>query len=566
VPLSAGTRFGPYEVLDLIGIGGMGEVYRARDTRLDRTIALKVLPAPFAAETSARARFEREARAISALEHPHICTLHDVGEENGLAYLVMEHLRGETLAERLKRGPLPLDQTLEFGVEIADALATAHRQGIVHRDLKPGNVVLTQTGVKLLDFGLARLTHESEPTGVEATASVETAAMTLTARGAILGTMPYMAPEQLEGRPADARADIWALGAILYEMVTGTRAFGGRSSASVVAAILEREPEPLSVRQPLTPEALERAVKRCLAKSPDERWDSARDLGAELRWIAEAGRRPAPRRSERAAWPRRVGWLAAGLALAAVAALVLRATWPAPPAGRVAGPTVVRSAVSVRPAKALDTAGASGTWMPTPGGSRTALAFTPDGRSLVFVGRGASGHRLYVRPLDADEARPLEGTEGARAVAVSPDGRWAAFWADGAIRRVPLEGGPVGLVADAVPLPPGIEWGPSGEVIFSGADGPLLAADPDRPPRPLTREEPGELSHRLPHLLPGGRALLYTVRHRTCTWGDDEVVVERLDSGERFPLLHDAADARYGGTPASSSCAAGSSTRSPSTP
>ena len=266
--LAPGVRLGPYEVLGLIGAGGMGEVYRARDTRLERTVALKILPPRLAQDPALRARFQREARAISALEHPHICALHDVGEQEGQAFLVMEHLHGETLADRLKKGPLALPQALEVGTQVADALAAAHRHGIVHRDLKPGNVMLTGTGAKLLDFGLASLGAPAGQRLVENLTSTPTESAPLTGEGTILGTMPYMAPEQLEGRPVDARTDVWALGVILHEMVTGRRAFEGRSSASLVAAILERDPAPLSAEQPLAPPSLERVVKRCLAKSP----------------------------------------------------------------------------------------------------------------------------------------------------------------------------------------------------------------------------------------------------------------------------------------------------------
>jgi TolB-like protein/tetratricopeptide (TPR) repeat protein len=282
----------------------MGEVYRARDTRLDRMVAVKVLPAAFAAESTRRARFEREARAIAALQHPHICTLYDVGEENGQTYLVLEHLAGETLAERLKKGPLPLAQALEFGTQIADALAAAHKQGIVHRDLKPGNVMLTKAGVKLLDFGLARLTGHGLRRVVEDLTSAPTEPGPLTGEGTILGTVPYMAPEQLEGKATDARADLFAFGALMYEMVTGRRAFPGDSRAGVISAIMSREPAPVSTLRPGIPPALDRLLRRCLAKDQDQRWDSAHDLADELRWIRESdeGRAAAPVRHALGSW------------------------------------------------------------------------------------------------------------------------------------------------------------------------------------------------------------------------------------------------------------------------
>jgi eukaryotic-like serine/threonine-protein kinase len=281
---SAGTRLGPYEILSLLGAGGMGEVYKARDTRLDRTVAIKVLPEALAAEPQFRERFDREARAISQLDHPHICTLYDVGEDRGIAFLVMQYLEGETLADRMRNGPLPLDQALRYAVEIADALDKAHRAGIVHRDLKPGNVFVTKGGAKLLDFGLAK--RGAQAAGGAGLSELPTAPDDLTAPGAILGTLLYMAPEQLEGQEADARTDIFALGAVLYEMVTGRRAFGGRTQASVMGAILQHEPPPMSSVQPQIPVLLDHLVSRCLAKDRDDRWQTASDVMRELEWIA----------------------------------------------------------------------------------------------------------------------------------------------------------------------------------------------------------------------------------------------------------------------------------------
>src|SRR5205809_3382430 len=283
--LSAGTRLGPYEILTPLGAGGMGEVYRARDTRLERTVAIKVLPSHLSASPEVRQRFEREAKTISQLSHPHICALHDVGREGDTEYLVMEYLEGETLADRLLKGPLPLKQTLRFGIQIADALDKAHRQGIVHRDLKPGNVMLTKSGVKLLDFGLAKGLAAAQPSTVT---SLPTQ-LNLTQEGTILGTFQYMSPEQLEGREADARSDIFAFGCLLYEMATGRKAFSGKSQASLIASILEHDPDPISSIQPLVPPALDRVIRTCLAKDPDDRWQSAGDIKRELEWLAETG-------------------------------------------------------------------------------------------------------------------------------------------------------------------------------------------------------------------------------------------------------------------------------------
>src|SRR5512136_1637379 len=278
MPLSSGARLGPYEIQGAIGAGGMGEVYKARDTRLDRTVAIKVLPAHVSPDPERRARFEREAKTIAGLTHSHICTLYDVGESEGSTFLVMEHLTGETLAQRLERGPLPLAQALTVGTEIADALAAAHRQGVVHRDLKPGNVMLTKAGAKLLDFGLAKLKGHGDRPAAAHLASAPTQSMPLTGEGMIVGTLQYMAPEQVEGKPADARTDLWALGAILYEMVTGKWAFEGTSAASLIGNIMNAEPASVSSLQPLTPPAVDRLVRQCLAKAPDDRWDTAHDV------------------------------------------------------------------------------------------------------------------------------------------------------------------------------------------------------------------------------------------------------------------------------------------------
>src|SRR6266487_3536315 len=285
--LSAGTKLGPYEIQAPLGAGGMGEVYRARDTRLERTVAVKVLPDHLSCDPESRQRFEREARTISSLNHPHICTLYDIDTQDGIDFLVMEYLEGQTLADRLQKGALPSEEVLEIGIEIADALDKAHRQGIVHRDLKPGNIMLTKAGAKLMDFGLAKPAEAA----FIASASVGTPTLSnrLTVEGTIVGTFQYMSPEQLEGKEADVRSDIFAFGAVLYEMATGQKAFSGKSQASLIAAILDAEPPAISTIQPMTPPALDRVVKTCLAKDPDDRWQTAHDVMLQLQWIAEGG-------------------------------------------------------------------------------------------------------------------------------------------------------------------------------------------------------------------------------------------------------------------------------------
>ena len=286
--LTNGTKLGPYEIVAPLGAGGMGVVYRARDTRLERTVAIKILPPHLSNDPKLRQRFEHEAKTISSLNHPHICTLYDVGQQDGIDFLVMEYLEGETLAARLAKGPLPLDQVLKYGVQIADALDKANRNGVVHRDVKPGNIMLTKSGVKLLDFGLAKAAVPLS-TGATLTAAA-TRAAPVTQAGTIVGTFQYMSPEQVEGKEeVDGRSDIFSFGAVLYEMVTGRRAFQGKSNLSVASAVLEKDPEPISTVQPMTPPALDRAIRRCLAKDPEDRWQTARDLELELKWIAEAG-------------------------------------------------------------------------------------------------------------------------------------------------------------------------------------------------------------------------------------------------------------------------------------
>src|SRR5262245_49373313 len=317
--LAPGTRIGPYEVVSLMGVGGMGEVYKARDTRLDRTVALKVLPAAYAADHEHRLRFEREARAISSLSHAHICALYDIGDQDGVQFLVMEHLQGETLEDRLRHGPLPLEQALRHAVEIAGALDQAHRHGVIHRDLKPANVMLTRNGVKLLDFGLAKVLEPLAP----AATTLPTVTQTVTAQGAIMGTFQYMAPEQLEGTEADARCDIFAFGAVIYEMVSGKKAFQARSHAGLISAIMSAEPPALSTVQPMAPPALEHVVKTCLAKDPQARWQTAHDVLVQLKWIAESGSQagaPKPlvaRRKHR----ERIAFVTATVLLVALAAL-----------------------------------------------------------------------------------------------------------------------------------------------------------------------------------------------------------------------------------------------------
>jgi serine/threonine protein kinase len=399
-------RLGPYEVMSAVGAGGMGEVYKARDTRLDRIVAVKVLPAHLADKPDLRERFEREARAIAALNHPNICTVYDVGHQGGIDFLVMEYLEGETLGLTLLKGPLPLDKTLRCAVEIADALDKAHRKGITHRDIKPGNIIITKTGVKLLDFGLAKLKQDVQPAAM-AVSQLPTLGQNPTVEGTLLGTLQYMAPEQVEGKTdaIDARTDIFAFGAVLYEMATGRKAFEGKSTASLIAKILETEPPPIAALQPLTPPAFERIIKRCLAKNPDERWQTATDLAQELRWIAASVSQtgvavPTSATAKAAERP----WLVPVTVLAAVALLAIGGIvgWMRrPPAVQMALP-VTRFTIAPPPGAQLSDL------------IRLALAISPDGKWIAYLATRGGVRQIYLRALADSEAKPLVGTENAR--------------------------------------------------------------------------------------------------------------------------------------------------------
>jgi serine/threonine protein kinase len=517
--LSIGSRLGPYEVLGALGAGGMGEVYRARDTRLDRTVAIKILPAHLCASPEARQRFDREARTISQLSHPHICALFDVGHQDGVDYLVMEYLDGELLSDRLAKGALPLEQTLRIGIEIADALQRAHRQGIVHRDLKPANVMLTRSGTKLLDFGLAKVAAASPAEGV--LTALPTRA-NLTQEGTILGTVQYMAPEQLEGKEADARTDLFALGAVLYEMTTGKKAFSGASHASLISAIMKEEPAPPSSVHPMSPPALDHVVKTCLAKDPEDRWQSANDIKNQLRWIAEGGSRPSavspPR--PRSRLRELIAWGIAGLALLAVLALFLRGR---PETTR---PSETHFSILVPGKSAL-----------------RAAVISPDGSKVAIVARDASGKSLiWIRRLDSLALQALEGTENPSFPFWSPDSRFLGFFADGKLKRIDPAGGPPQTISNA-PISRGGTWGADGTIVFTPiVDGPLFrVSSSGGPATALTKLDPqrGETTHRWPFFLPDGRHFLYLVGSFASGGEIDKmgIYVRALDSGEERFLL-----------------------------
>ncbi len=397
--LSAGARLGPYELISLTGAGGMGEVYRAKDTRLDRTVAIKVLPARTADDPEQRERLDREARAISSLNSPNICALFDVGHQDGVDYLVMEYLEGETLADRLSRkvgsqnAPLPLKDVLRYAIEIAGALDKAHRAGFVHRDLKPGNIMLTKSGAKLLDFGLAKRHEPEARVAAESLSAPSTRTGPLTGKGMILGTLQYMAPEQLEGKATDARTDIFALGAVIYEMATGRRAFEATSQASLIAAILDADPPAISTLQPMTPPALEHVVKVCLAKDPDERWQAAGDVARELKWISEASSQAGMPAPVKARAKRHTAYLSAATALFALTAGVLAFVHL-----RETPVETSRTRLFILPPEHVAS--------PVYNQIESPPVVSPDGRQIAFVAHAIGGSdSVWVRPLDALVAR-----------------------------------------------------------------------------------------------------------------------------------------------------------------
>jgi Tol biopolymer transport system component/predicted Ser/Thr protein kinase len=533
MPLANGTKLGPYEIVAPIGAGGMGEVYRARDTRLDRIVAIKVLPQHLAETPDAKQRFEREARAVSALNHPNICTLFDVGSQDGTEFLVMEYIEGETLAARLEKGSLPLDQALKIGIEVADALDKAHRAGIIHRDLKPGNIMFTKSGAKLLDFGLAKA---ALPLAAGATLSASATRTTpITQQGVIVGTFQYMSPEQVEAKELDARSDIFSFGSVLYEMLTGRAAFQGRSQLSVASAILEKDPESISVLMPMTPPALDRAVRQCLAKNPEDRWQTARDLLLELKWIEDAGSQagvPAAVATHRKTRERALSAFAAVLGLIAIAlaiGFVQRAPKPAHPMRLTA-----ELGADVSLSNMTDGADA---------------VLSPDGARLAFVAAGADQtQHVYIRSLDQMQATALSGTEDARDPFFSPDGEWIAFFAGGKLKKIALQGGVPVTLCD-VPNGRGGSWGDNGLIVFSAGPATALSkvSSAGGMPEPLTAldNQNGLGSHRWPQFLPGGNDVLFTFSTTGLAFENADIVVYSLASGKSKTVLHGGSYARY---------------------
>jgi serine/threonine protein kinase/Tol biopolymer transport system component len=539
--LTSGSKLGPYEIKDRLGAGGMGEVYRARDTRLGRDVAIKVLPERFISSPDFRQRFEREARAISSLQHPHICVLYDVGHDDAAGeYLVMECLEGESVAERLKRGKLPLADLLKIGMQVAGALDKAHRQGVVHRDLKPANIMLTKGGAKLMDFGLAKPVASSVAGGA-GSAPLLSAAVTatggaspgspITQAGVMVGTIHYMSPEQIEGKEADARSDIFALGATLYEMATGARAFEGKNQLSVANAILEKDPEPISKVQPLAPAALDRLVAQCLAKNPDERFQSAADVALELKWLSEApvtafsDHRNVDRRST---LQRALPWTLATTGI--VAAIILGGLW----LRLLLAPSSSVHAYILPPDKA--------TFDPY-----ARAAISPDGRRIAFGATGSAGRPvLWVQPLNSGTAHPLAGTEGATFPFWSADSRYLGYFAGGKLNKIDASGGLPQAVCDA-PTGRGGTWSKDGTIVFaSDQAGPLMQVDSTGgTPVAATETAPGVGAplHRLPWFLPDGTHFLYF--SISVSGVDGGTYASALGSKEQVLISHDASNVVY---------------------
>jgi serine/threonine protein kinase/Tol biopolymer transport system component len=526
MPLAPGAHLGPYEITGPLGSGGMGEVYRARDTRLERTVAIKILPAQFSSDPVRNQRFEREAKTISSLNHPHICVLHDVGHQDGIAYLVMECVEGETLSRRLEKGPLPLEQALKYGVQMADALDKAHRSGVVHRDLKPGNVMLTKSGVKLLDFGLAK--PVSEALASAQTISVSPAkSRQLTAEGAILGTIQYMSPEQLEGKETDARSDLFSFGAVLYEMVTGNHAFDGKSQASVIAAILEHEPQPLSAFQPTAPPALDRLIRTCLAKDPDERIQKAHDVKLQLQWIADGDSQISPLAGVPAqgkTW-KRAGWL-----LAAAFAVLL-----------VGGGTAWWFRSHQTPHAMYFNSP-----VPLPANH---IALSPDGRTLAMVAYSSQTNKyvLWTYEVGGRGATLVQGTEEASFPFWSPDGRSIGFFSQGKLKRVDVSSGRSPQVVCDAPHGRGGAWSPNGVILFApeGYGGLYRVSSAGGTPAEVTKASGSEFSHRWPIFLPDGKHFLFLAANFSGHFEKNAISLGMLDSPDWRPIVNASSNAAY---------------------
>ncbi|MGE5242851.1 MAG: protein kinase domain-containing protein [Betaproteobacteria bacterium] len=543
MPLQPGTRLGPYEVLSALGAGGMGEVYRARDTRLNRDVALKILPEAFVSDPERLARFTREAQTLASLNHPNIAHIHGLEESGGVRALVMELVEGEDLSAHIARGALPLAEALSIARQLAEALETAHDLGIIHRDLKPANIKVRDDGtVKVLDFGLAKAVDPrsvSSSAAVLANSPTITSPAAMTGAGVILGTAAYMAPEQAKGKAVDRRADIWAFGCVLYEMLTGRHAFDGETVTDVLAAVVGAEPDWLAL-PPSTPAAIRDLLHRCLTKEPRRR---LRDIGDARIAVEEAqsgagvgsgfSAAPAETRTSRAAWRRAAPWGLAGLAiLAATITMMLYRT--------ATGPAAV-----MRFTLAPPTSGEFTTGIGSP------VVLSPNGTQMVYILRGGERAQLYLRRLDRDQATALPGTEGAFAPFFSPDGQWVAFFAQGKLKKVAVTGGLPVTLCDAADARGG-DWGPDDNILFTPtADSPLERVSADGgTPEPVTKlnsaPESDSRSHRWPWFLPGGKQALFNVVYHVGNPLDhSDIGVVSLTTGEYKILIRGGGYPRY---------------------
>ncbi|MGH9511561.1 MAG: protein kinase domain-containing protein [Terriglobales bacterium] len=544
--LTSGAKLGPYEILSPLGAGGMGEVYRARDTRLGRTVAIKVLNSQLVANAELHARFEREARMVSQLQHPHICVLHDVGHESDTDFLVMEFLEGESLAERLRRGPLPQAELLKIAIQIADALEKAHRAGVVHRDLKPGNVMLTKLGAKLLDFGLAKPAAANSASGARGSgsASVLAAALTqtnptatpgtaLSAAGAVIGTVQYMSPEQIQGIEADARSDIFAFGGMLFEMATGKRTFEGKTQASIVGQILAVDPPSASTIRPEVTPSLDRVIRLCLEKDTDERIQTVHDLKLNLQAISEEKPAAAGLAEQRSSTGERLSWIA-GVA----AALVLGALGAALPYHPAKPAPSIRASIDPPP----------NTFFRLTGDAAGPPVLSPDGKLVAFIPPGnESILEIWVRPINSLEARPIEGTAGANFPFWSPDSRSLGFFIIGKLKKVDVNTGSPIEVTDAQQGRGGA-WGSGGTIVFSPSPNAALmkVSAAGGSAEPLTRLDPELDSHRWPFFLPDGKHFVYlALNHDPSKATNDAIYYASLDGREHRPLFRAQSNAVY---------------------
>ncbi len=525
--LVKGTKLGPYEIISNIGAGGMGEVYQAHDTRLGRHVAIKILPSNFSDDPKLKQRLEREARAISNLSHPNICAIYDIGYQNGMDYLVMEYLDGETLAHRLNRGALTLKDALKYGIQLAEALQTAHTQGIVHRDLKPSNVMLTKSGAKLLDFGLAK--YKSGESDTTVSSQIETCERPLTEEGIILGTLQYMAPEQLEGKEADHRTDVFALGEILYEMITGHRTFRGSTKGEIITAILSSEPiVPSSVHTSI-PTSLDHVVRMCLAKDPHERWQSTKDVAIELKWISETAGTQDSTAHLRKATALRLSWLFT-LLISILSFFLMYRYYKASQTAKIANGTHL--SFSLPPNYTLLGAGT--------------FAISPDGRRIAAAVQSKDGViTLAIRSLDSPTWNYLPGTSDASLPFWSPDGRYIAFFAQGKLKKIDPTGGPAQNLSDA-PNGRGGTWSKNDMILFAPdiSTGLFRITVNGSKPDPVTKlNSPEENSHRLPSFLPDGNHFLYTITSGNPTLRG--VYMGSLKSDVKERILADHTRAEY---------------------